>query len=211
MPEPTPLPAEYGDNYLEGLQTQSGKFEFESSSLKKLGNDPDRPPINKYIPSWEGRQTSELFERFPLQLLTPHPRYSFHTKGDGKDSTINDIIDHRVFIDGYYYWIARMNTDDAKKRNISHHDLVKLHNDRGAVICAAVLTNRLMPGVVHAYESAARYEPIGKPGKSPDRGGSVNVLTPKRHMTEKTSASAPNSCLIDVELWQEPANLEAAE
>lgn len=211
VPEPTPLPAEYGDNYLEGLQTQSGKFEFESSSLKKLGNDPDRPPINKYIPSWEGRQTSELFERFPLQLLTPHPRYSFHTKGDGKDSTINDIIDHRVFIDGYYYWIARMNTDDAKKRNISHHDLVKLHNDRGAVICAAVLTNRLMPGVVHAYESAARYEPIGKPGKSPDRGGSVNVLTPKRHMTEKTSASAPNSCLIDVELWQEPANLEAAE
>ena len=98
-----------------------------------------------------------------------------------------------------------MNPLDAEKRGINHHDLVKLHNDRGAVICAAVLTERLMPGVVHAYESAATYEPIGQPGQSPDRGGCVNVLTPKRHMTEKTSGSAPNSCLIDVELWDEQA------
>ena len=33
---------------------------------------------------------------------------SFHTLGDGKDSVINDIRDHRVLIDGYYYWIARI-------------------------------------------------------------------------------------------------------
>jgi hypothetical protein len=29
------------------------------------------------------------------------------------------------------------------------------------------------------------------------------VLTPKRHMTEFTSGSAPNSCLIEVEQWQQ--------
>ncbi len=201
VPEPTPLPSEYGDTYLDGLQTRSGKFEFESSSLKQFGEDPERPPVNKYIPSWEGRQTKELYERFPLQLLTPHPRFSFHTKGDGKDSIVNDIVDHRVLIDGHYYWIARMNPLDAKRRGIAHHDLIELHNDRGAVICAAVLTERLMPGVVHAYEAAAIYQPIGEPGKSPDIGGCVNVLTPKRHMTLKTSGSAPNSCLIDIALW----------
>ena len=66
VPEPTPLPSEYGDTYLDGLQTRSGKFEFESSSLKQFGEDPERPPVNKYIPSWEGRQTKELYERFPL-------------------------------------------------------------------------------------------------------------------------------------------------
>jgi len=71
-PEPAPLPSEYGGNFGEGLQTQSGKFEFEASSLKNFGEDPERPPINRYIPSWEGLNNTELSVRFPLQLITPH-------------------------------------------------------------------------------------------------------------------------------------------
>jgi trimethylamine-N-oxide reductase (cytochrome c) len=198
VPEPGPLPSEYGDKYLEGLQTQSGKFEFVPSSLKRF-DDPERPPLNRYIPSWEGRQTKELFDRYPLQLLTPHPRFSFHTLGDGKDTVVNDIEEHRILINGYYYWIARINPVDAKARGIQNKDLMKLFNDRGVVICAAQITERLMPGVIHSAESSAEYEPIGEPGDSPDLAGCVNLLTPKRHISEKTSASAPNSCLIQVE------------
>jgi len=201
VPEPAPLPGEYGERYLEGLQTQSGKIEFEAQSLKRYGQDPERPPVNKYIPSWEGRGTTDLFAKYPLQLMTPHPRYSFHTKGDGKDSVLNDIEDHRVLIDGYHYWVARINPADAEARGIKHHDLIRLHNDRGAVICAARVTARIMAGVVHSAESSAEYDPLGVPGQSPDRGGCVNVLTPKRHMTEKTTGSAPNSCLIEMEKW----------
>jgi len=201
VPEPSPLPAEYGEEYLRGLQTQSGKFEFEPESLKRYGQDPERPPINRYIPAWEGRQTDDLMARYPLQLITPHPRFSFHTLGDGKDSVINDIEDHRVLIDGHYYWIARLNPVDAKPRGIKRHDLVKLYNDRGTVICAAVISERIIPGVIHSYESSAEYQPIGHPGDSPDIGGCVNILTPKRHMTAKTSASAPNSCLIALEKY----------
>ncbi len=201
VPEPAPLPGEYGERYLEGLQTQSGKIEFEAQSLKRFGQDPERPPVNKYIPSWEGRGTAALFAKYPLQLLTPHPRYSFHTKGDGKDSVLNDIVDHRVLIDGYHYWVARINPADAEARGIKHHDLIRLYNDRGSVICAARVTARIMAGVVHSAESSAEYDPIGEPGQSPDRGGCVNILTPKRHMTEKTTGSAPNSCLIEMEKW----------
>ena len=94
-----------------------------------------------------------------------------------------------------------MNPRDADARHIAHHDLVRLHNDRGSVICAAALTERLAPGVVQAYASSAVYDPIGEPGRSPDRGGCVNTLAPTRWQTEKTSASAPNSCLIEVEKW----------
>jgi len=201
VPEPFPLPSEYSGNFREGLQTQSGKFEFESSSLKNWGEDPGRPPINEYIPSWEGPQTKDLFKRFPLQLITPHPRFSFHTKGDGKDSTINDIREHRRCIDGYYYLVARLNSADAAAREIKSNDLVKLYNDRAAVICVAQVTERMMPGVAHAPASSAVYDPVGKPGESPDRGGCVNLLTPSRFQTEKTSASAPNSCLIEIEKW----------
>ena len=94
-----------------------------------------------------------------------------------------------------------MNPRDAAARGIRHRDLVLLHNDRGSVICAALLTERLAAGVVSASESSANYEPIAEPGESPDRGGCINTLTPKRHMTTKTSGSAPNSCLIQVKKW----------
>ena len=140
VPEPHPLPADYSEEFQKGLQTQSGKIEFIPESLKKF-DDPDRPPLNKYMPSWEGTQTSDLYKKFPLQLISSHARYSFHTLGDGKDSTINDIRDHRMLIDGHYYWIARVNKSDAKARGVKHSDLIVLHNDRGSVICAA-LSNR---------------------------------------------------------------------
>lgn len=200
VPEPHPLPADYTEEYLEGLQTQSGKIEFIPETLKKF-NDPDRPALNKYIPSWEGTQTTDLFEKFPIQLVSSHARYSFHTLGDGKDSVINDIQDHRMLIDGYYYWIARINTADASARGITHGELVRLFNDRGSVICAAYVTERLRPGVLQAYESSARYDPIGEPGKSTDRGGCVNNLTNQRSQSRKTSSMAPGACLIEVELF----------
>ena len=200
VPEPHPLPSEYGGKFGEGLQTQSGKIEFEAASLKKF-TDPERPPLNRYIPSWEGSHTNELIWRFPLQLISPHPRYSFHTHTDGKDSFINDIEEHRVLIDGHYYWTARINREDAIARGIGNHDLVRLFNDRGSVICAAVVTERLFPGVIHSCESSAVYDPLGEPGQSADRGGCINQLTSARPQTEKTTASAPNSCLIQVELW----------
>jgi trimethylamine-N-oxide reductase (cytochrome c) len=102
-----------------------------------------------------------------------------------------------MLIDGYYYWIARVNKSDAKARGVKHSDLITLHNDRGSVICAAYLTERVRPGVVQAYESSAVYEPVGEPGKSTDRGGCVNQLTSQRSQSKKSSAMAPNACLID--------------
>jgi trimethylamine-N-oxide reductase (cytochrome c) len=41
LTEPIPLAGDYAEEYLKGLQTQSGKIEFDSSSLKRF--DPDDP------------------------------------------------------------------------------------------------------------------------------------------------------------------------
>ncbi len=209
VPEPHPLPSEYRETYGHGLQTQSGKIEFVSSSLARFGKDPERPPLNRYIPSWEGRRSAELLTKFPLQLISPHPRYSYHTAQDAKGSFINDIDEHRVVVDGWYYWVARINPADADSRGIKQHQLVRLYNDRGAVICAAMVTERIKPGVIHAFESSAVYAPLGVPGNSADRGGCVNQLTPKRFQTEFTNASAPNSCLIEIEAWNGKTELGA--
>ncbi|MBW1945352.1 MAG: molybdopterin-dependent oxidoreductase, partial [Deltaproteobacteria bacterium] len=168
-PELAPLPGDYTEQFPRGLQTQSGKIEFECSSLKRFDpNDPERPTITKYIPSWEG----------------------------------HDIKDHLVLIDGYYYWIVRINGQDAEARGLKMNDLVKVFNDRGAVICAAQVTERLPSGTVHSYESCAVYDPIGEPGNSPDRGGSINQLTPSRMIIKKSHSMAANSCLVQIERWK---------
>ncbi len=201
VPEPMPLPSDYSEEYLRGLQTQSGKIEFECESLKKFdANDEDRPPIVKYRPSWEGPKT-ERAKNFPLQMITPHPRFSFHTQGDGKDSFLNDIDEHRVLINGYYYWVIRINPEDARARGIKMHDIVKVFNDRGAVLCAAIVTSRIIPGTMHGYESCAIYDPIGEPGKSVDRGGCLNQLTPPKSQLKKGHSMASSSSMVEVELW----------
>ncbi|MGA2109806.1 MAG: molybdopterin-dependent oxidoreductase [Syntrophorhabdales bacterium] len=203
-PEIAPLPADYTEQTFRGLQTQSGKLEFVCSSLKRFDpDDPERPVMTKYIPAWEGHHTKELFDRYPLQLITPHPRFSFHTMGDGKQSWLNEIGDHRVCVDGYYYWIVRINSKDANARGIEEGDLVKVFNDRGVVVCAARITERVRPGTVHSYEGSAVYDPMGEPGSSPDRGGCVNILTPSRPIIQKSHSIAANSCLVEVEKWRQ--------
>jgi trimethylamine-N-oxide reductase (cytochrome c) len=201
-PELQPLPADYTEEFGKGLQTQSGKLEFVSSSLRRFDSkDPERLPRPTYTKSWEGHHTKELFDKYPLHLVSPHPRFSFHTKHDGKDGFVNDVKNHRVLIDGYYYWIVRINSEDAAERGINENDLVKVFNDRGAVICAAQVTERLPPGTVHSYESCANYDPVGEPGDSPDRGGCINQLTPSRNMIKQSHSMAANSCLIQIEKW----------
>lgn len=202
-PEIAPLPADYTEQTFRGLQTQSGKIEFVCSSLRRFDpEDPERPVMTKYIPAWEGHHTEDLLRKYPLQLISPHPRYSFHTMGDGKQSWINDIEDHRILVDGYYYWIIRLHPQDAASRGIKADDLVRVFNDRGDVVCAARLTERVRPGTAHSYEGSAVYDPIGEPGASPDRGGCINILTPSRPIIKKSHSIAANSCLVEVEVFR---------
>jgi molybdopterin guanine dinucleotide-containing S/N-oxide reductase-like protein len=195
-----PNPPHNGPN----LATPSGKVEFVSQTLMAFDpNDKERPPMARYIPSWEGYDTKGLAEKWPLQMISPHPRFSYHTHNDNKSLWLDDIPQHRVKIDGYAYWPVRINPVDAAARGIKHGDLVKVFNDRGAVICAAIVTGRMRPGTVHSYEAGAKYDPL-EPGKagSPDRGGCINLLTPMKMVSKNVPGEAQNSCLVDVARWE---------
>ncbi|HUH60800.1 MAG TPA: molybdopterin-dependent oxidoreductase [Candidimonas sp.] len=203
IPEPHPLPSQYQGEFGKGLPTQSGKIEFIPSSILRGDPDnPERPALNRYIPSWEGMQTADLVDKYPLQMVSTHSRYSFHTFSDGKGSTINDIDDHRVLIDGYYYWVMRINPADAGARGIRHHDLVRVFNGRGVVICAADVSELVMPGVVKTFESSAVFDPVPDPNGFADRGGCINLLTPPRPQVKGTDGMGSNSCLVEIEKWR---------
>ncbi|MEW6667160.1 MAG: molybdopterin-dependent oxidoreductase [Thermodesulfobacteriota bacterium] len=184
------------------LGTYSGKIEFVSQSLSThFPHDEERPPMPHYIPSWEGHR-SELFKKYPIQMVSPHPRFSFHTHYDKHTSWLNEIPTHRILKDGYAWWPVRIHPSDAAPRGIRNGDIVKLYNDRGAVLCLAVLTERIRPGIVHTYASSAKYDPL-EPGRpdSVDQGGCVNLLTSSRMLSGNAPGMTPNSCLIEIERW----------
>jgi len=199
-PEPYPLPADYVEDFGKGLQTPSGKFEFVANTLNNI-DDSGRPPLNKYMPTYESPERDKNLSEYTLQLLTPHSRYPFHIMGDEKGCTIRDIEDHRVRVDAEEYLVATINGSDADDRSIKNHDLIRLWNNRGSVVCAAYVTDRLQPGVVSVPTASAEYRPAGEPGNSTDLGGCINLLSPKQNITEHTHSIKPNTTLIQMEKW----------
>ena len=205
VPDGMPLPGEYNGEWLEGLQTQSGKFEFAPLTLKRLKEpEADRPVVNEYSRGWEG-YWDERRKNYPLQLITPHPRYSIHTMGDGTDSYLSQIEDHRVWVDGWPFTKIRINPRDAEARNIKDRDLIRMANDRGGVVGVAQVTSRIRKGTVHMYESSSLYKAAGEPGKSVDLGGGAGQLSSERMQIKNAHAGAGNSILCEVELWDKEA------
>ena len=200
VPEPYPLPSDYKAEYGDGLQTSSGKYEFVPQTLKQF-DDPLRPAVNSYIRAYENPDMDERLNQYPLQLLTPHTRYCFHVMGDDSDTTVQDIREHRVLVDGHYYLVARVNRQDAEARGVRDDDLIRLWNDRASVVCAAQVTDRIRPGVVSASSASAQYRPAGEPGNSTDLGGCVNMLNSKKTLTDKSSGMTPNTSRIQFEKW----------
>jgi trimethylamine-N-oxide reductase (cytochrome c) len=186
----------------EGLGTYSGKIEFVSQSLlKHFPKDKERPPMARYIPSWEGYD-SPLVKKYPIQLVAPHPRYSYHTHYDAHCEWLADIPGHRIRKDKNNWIVVRVHPQQAQERGIQNGDIIKVYNDRGVVLGIAQLTERVRPGTIHCYASSGKYDPL-EPGKaySPDRGGCINLLTSMRYMSKNAPGMACNSCLVEIAKW----------
>jgi trimethylamine-N-oxide reductase (cytochrome c) len=192
-----------GTEKAKELGTYSGKIEFASQSLlKHFPDDLERSVVPSFRSSWEGYD-SDLFGKYPLQLISPHPRFTFHTHYDNHTTWLDEIPFHRVEKNGYHWWPIRINPQDARARNIQHGDIVELFNDRGSILGSAVVTERVQSGVIHSYASGAKYDPLipGKAG-STDRGGCVTLLVPTRMVSKNVPGMAPNSCLVEIRKWE---------
>jgi len=85
---------------------------------------------------------------------------------------------------------------DATARGIESGNVVKLYNERGAVLGGAYVTQRIMSGAVY-QDHAARLDEI-IPGEL-DRGGSNNVIAPKNTISKNAAGEVTNSFLVEVE------------
>ena len=79
--------------------------------------------------------------------------------------------------------------------------MVRVHNDRGAVLAAVTIDAGVRPGVV-VLPVGAWYDPLvpGDP-RSMCVHGNPNVLTSNRPASGLSQAPAAQSCLVEVERW----------
>ncbi|MCC7360708.1 MAG: molybdopterin-dependent oxidoreductase [Anaerolineales bacterium] len=183
------------------LKTATGKYEIYSEQLAQhIANYgfSTIAPIAKYTPPAEGYEGtfSDYANRvkgdFPLQICNPHNLRRSHSVFD------NIIQLRRAF--PQEVWI---NPLDAQARGIQTNDTILVSSPHGRVIRHALVTPRIMPGVITLSEGAwvQMDEALGI-----DRAGCTNVLCGARLVGQ--GQEPWNTCIAQVEKYTGPA-LEA--
>jgi molybdopterin guanine dinucleotide-containing S/N-oxide reductase-like protein len=182
------------------LSTPTGKLEFYSQRLAEFfPDDQERPPYPKWIPFGESHQESRLCARakqYPLLMVSNHPKWGVHS--EHQDMTwLREIPTCKIRgADGYLYHPVWIHPSDAAKRGIKHGDVVNVFNERGATLCGALVTERIIPGAVSS-DHGSKYDPI-VPGEL-DRGGANNTISPHNVTSKNAAGIATGGFLVEVE------------
>lgn len=175
------------------LGTPSGKIEIYSNTIARFKYD-DCPPHPTWIEpaEWLG---SAKATKYPLHILSPHPYYRLHSQLD------NTSLRHLYEISGREP--IAISPRDAKARGIAHGDIVRVFNDRGAVLAGALVTSRMRPGVVMLH-AGAWYDPE-MPGEIGTicKHGLVNVLTLDKGTSKLAQGNVANTALVQIEKYDE--------
>jgi len=183
------------------LPTPSGLIEIFSQRIANFYGDnkgadvswPSVPTIPQFIEPFEWKGSAAAAQ-YPLAMITSHNIYRQHSQADNVT-----WLRQRSKVNGYApLWI---NAADAQTRGIKQGDVVLVNNSRGQALAAAVVTNRIMPGVVRLgegswYNSANPSDPNGL-----DLGGDPNTLTSDQGTSDLAQASTTHTSLVQVQEW----------
>jgi len=131
------LPERYAPFAAGNFPTPSGKCEFYSETLKRIGVD----PLPDYVPPNEGPTSNpELARRFPLAMISP-PARNFLNSSFVNVASLRPIEGEPTL---------EIHPVDATARGIVTGQIVRVFNDRGALSLRAVVSDRARPGCVVA-------------------------------------------------------------
>ena len=127
-----------------------------------------RPPVDtKTVEILKGKKSNGNKEIL-LNWITPHQKWGIH-------STYTDnLIMLTLSRGGPIIWMSEV---DAKEASIEDNDWVEVFNANGAVSCRAVVSQRVMQGMVMMYHAQERI--VNTPGTETTgtRGGHHNSVT----------------------------------
>ena len=170
-------------------KTPSGKIEIFSETIDSFGYD-DCPGHPTWLEptEWLG---SKLAEEFPLHMVSNQPRDRLHAQLDYSKISQETKIAGREPL--------RINPQDAAFRSIQTGDVVKVFNNRGAILAGALICTSIRPSVIE-LSTGAWYDPLiqGQPG-SLEVHGNPNVLTPDRGTSKLAQGPTAHSTLVQVE------------
>ncbi|MCL2126219.1 MAG: molybdopterin-dependent oxidoreductase [Oscillospiraceae bacterium] len=190
----------YEDPENNPLTTPTGLLEFTSTDLiKNFPDDNERPPFPKWVEKsdlHDDRLSSNRAKKYPLLCMSNHGRWRFHANMDDVTWT-REIETMKIRAkDGYQYEPAWLHPTTAAERGIAHRDIVKVYNERGTVLCAAYVTERLMPGVVYV-DHGSRFDPID--AETLDRGGAINLISPHAITAKTVTGMVVSGYLVEAE------------
>jgi biotin/methionine sulfoxide reductase len=171
------------------LPTPSGRIEIFSERIAGY-NYADCPGHPTWFEpaEWLG---SAAARKFPLHLLTTQPQTRLHGQMDmGRISQQSKVAGREPM---------RVNRSDADARGIRDGDIVRVFNDRGAILAGAVVTDDIRPGVIQ-ISTGAWYDPL-EPGAigSLDKHGNPNVLTLDKGTSRLAQGPSAQTTLVQVE------------
>lgn len=164
-----------------GFSTPSGKCEFYSARLEAQGLD----PLPSWVPPLESVVSNpELAARYPLAFLSPPARHFLNTSFANLPRFVEEEGGPRLEI----------HPDDAASRGIVDGQRLRIFNDRGAFHAAALVTDRVRPGVVSAPSIWWR--------KLSGDGQNANAVT-SSELTDMGGGPVLYDCLVEVQAVSE--------
>ncbi|WP_169777334.1 molybdopterin-dependent oxidoreductase [Campylobacter mucosalis] len=167
------------------LNTPSGKIEIFSQTIADMGYDdcPGHPTWLEPL-EWLGDEN----KKYPLAVVSAHSKYRLHSQLDN-----SEILRKYSKISSKEPVMLSPNL--AKLKGIKDGDIVKVFNDRGAILCGALISNDIPDDVLIIREGA---------WWSPDElgvchSGNVNVLTPDKGSSKLAQSNIAHTCLADIQ------------
>ncbi len=165
------------------LKTPSGKIEITSKAILEFNlND------CLHYPSWfEPYEWLGNAKEYPLHLISNQPQNRLHGQLDNGKYSQNEKINGKEPI--------IINLNDAKIRNINNGDIVKVFNERGALLAGAKLSDDVMQGVV-VLSTGAWFDPDND--LKLERHGNPNVLTNDVGTSSLSQGPTSHTSLVEI-------------
>ncbi|MFE3138354.1 molybdopterin-dependent oxidoreductase [Streptomyces scopuliridis] len=175
------------------LATPSGRIEIASDAVASLGlADCPGHPVWLEPDEWPGAPAAG---RFPLLLIANQPATRLHSQFDVGALSMAAKVAGREAVE--------LHPDDAAVRAVRDGDLVRIFNDRGAVLAGAVLTEGVRPGVLR-LPTGAWFDPV--PQQDPNQPplcahGNPNTLTADIPTSRLTQGCTGQHALVQAEKY----------